>query len=48
MAGFGADCYEAELHDLAGCVQSLCTADLGAMAVPAGVTLGTPLGEMFA
>ena len=37
----------AELHDLAGCVQGLCSADLGAMATPAGVTPGTPLGDMF-
>ena len=48
MAGFGADCFEAELNDLAGCIQSLCTADLGAMATPSGVTPGTPLGCMFA
>ena len=39
--------YEAELFDLAGCIQSLCTADLGAMSTPAGVAPGTALGSMF-
>ena len=48
MASFGADCYEAELNDLAGCIQSLYTADLGAMATPSGLTGGTLLGSMFA
>ena len=38
---------EAELFDLAGCVPSLCAADLGAMSTPAGVAPGTALGSMF-
>ena len=48
VAGFDAESFEAELHDLAGCVQGLCSADFGAMATPAGVTGNTPLGTMFA
>ena len=48
MSDYGADWFEAELNDLAGCIQSLCTADLGAMATPADVTAGTPLCVMFA